>query len=187
MAGFSVNGRNKISYKVGSDGKVTVNVNGHPVGTFADKTTARQFTSEAKTAIKGLKETNAMYRGKLALKGGYSHIPTTNDELLKAAKGTDKKFIDLKREAVKGGNEVYRLTKKAGDDQLKTIIANNLTKYGTAPAQTPMNNATTQTSSTVSRNQKTPMNNATTRIGNAIRSSSNEINKRAGVGKYRSK
>ena len=113
----------------------------------------------------------------------------------------------MKKEAVKGGNEVYRLTKKAGDDQLKTIIANNLTKYGTAPAQTPMNNATTQTSSTVSRNQKTqmqapattqtsstvsrnqktPMNNATTRIGNAIRSSSNEINKRAGVGKYRSK
>ena len=142
-----------------------------------------------------------MYRGKLALRGGYSHIPTTNAELLKAAKGTDKKFIDLKREAVKGGNEVYRLTKKTGHDQLKTVIANNLTKYGTAPAQTPMNNATTQTSSTVSRNQKTPMNNATTqtsstvsrnqktpmnnattRIGNAIRSSSNEINKRAGVG-----
>ena len=146
MAGFSVNSRNKTLYKTGSDGKVTVTVNGHPVGIFPDKTTARQFTSEVKTAIKGLKETNAMYRGKLALRGGYSHIPTTNDELLKAAKGTDKKFRDLKREAVKGGNEVYRLTKKAGDDQLEAIIANNLTKYGTAPAQTPMNNATTQTS-----------------------------------------
>ena len=187
MAGFSVNGRNKISYKTGSDGKVTVNVNGHPVGTFADKTTARQFTSEVKTAIKGLKETNAATKGILAPRGGYAHTVTTNDELLKAAKGTDKKFRDLKKEAVTGGWEVYRQTKKAGDDQLETIIANNLTKYGTAPAQTPMNNATTQTSSTVSRNQKTPMNNATTRIGNAIRSSSNEINKRAGVGKYRSK
>ena len=56
MAGFSVNGRNKISYKVGSDGKVTVNVNGNPVGTFADKTAARQFTSEVKTAIKGIRD-----------------------------------------------------------------------------------------------------------------------------------
>ena len=37
MAGFTVDGRNKISYKVGSDGKVTVNVGGHPVGTFEDR------------------------------------------------------------------------------------------------------------------------------------------------------
>ena len=108
---------------------------------------------------------------------------------MKAAKGTDKKFIDLKREAVKGGHELYRRTRKAGEEQLNTTLAANLSKYGgTAPAQTQTQApATTQTSSTVSKNQKTPMNNATTKIGNAIRSSSNAINKRAGVGKYQSK
>ena len=190
MAGFSVNSRNKISYKTGSDGKVTVNVNGNPVGTFADKATAREFTSAAKAAVKTTRDTNKAARGKLATKGGYAYTLTTNDELLKAAKGTDKKFRDLKREAVKGGNELYRGTKKAGAEQLNTALASMVAKYGTAPAQTQTQTqtpATTQTSSTVSKNQKTPMNNATTKIGNAIRSSSNAINKRAGVGKYQSK
>ena len=93
-----------------SDGKVTVNVNGNPVGTFADKATARAFTAEAKAAVKTTRDTNKATKGKLATKGGYAYTLTTNDELLKAAKGTDKKFRDLKREAVKGGNELYRQT-----------------------------------------------------------------------------
>ena len=190
MAGFSVDSRNKISYKTGSDGKVTVNVNGNPVGTFADKATARAFTAAAKAAVKTTRDTNKATMGKLATKGGYAYTLTTNDELLKAAKGTDKKFRDLKKEAVKGGRELYLGTKKAGEEQLNTALASMLAKYGTAPAQTQTQTqtpATTQTSSTVSRTQKPATNNATSRIANAVRSSSNAINKRAGVGKDRSK
>ena len=100
MAGFSVDSRNKIRYKTGSDGKVTVNVNGKPVGIFADKATAREFTAAAKAAVKTTRDTNKAARGKLATKSGYAYTPTTNDELLKAAKGTDKKFRDLKKETV---------------------------------------------------------------------------------------
>ena len=190
MAGFSVDSRNKIRYKTGSDGKVTVNVNGKPVGIFADKATAREFTAAAKAAVKTTRDTNKATMGKLATKGGGGYTLTTNAELLKAAKGTDKKFIDLKREAVKGGHELYRQTRKAGEEQLNTALASMLAKYGTAPAQTQTQTqtpATTQTSSTVSRTQKPATNNATSRIANAVRSSSNAINKRAGVGKYRSK
>ena len=180
--------KNKIRYKTGSDGKVTVNVNGKPVGIFADKATAREFTAAAKAAVKTTRDTNKATMGKLATKGGCGYTLTTNAELLKAAKGTDKKFSDLKREAVKGGHELYRQTRKAGEEQLNTALASMLAKYGTAyTAPTTTTTGQQQSTSRTMRTQKPTVNSATNKVANAIQSTSKAINKRAGVGKYQSK
>ena len=71
----------------------------------------------------------------------------------------------------------------------KTLGGTAYTAPTTTTTAAPKSTApsTTRTSSVVSRTQKPTVNNATNRIANAVRSSSNDINKRAGVGKYQSK
>jgi len=177
----------KIKYRTDpKTGAVTVMVNNKPTQTFTDKTQARAWTTqnkgfakEAKTQLKDIQ--------KVSRTGGKSTA-----EIMAEAKKTGKRFTEVKKGLAKEGKATY-LAHKSGT--IKDLAAKEIstakptTTTTTTTTATPKSTApsTTQTSSTVSKSQKPVVNSATNRIANAVRSSSNAINKRAGVGKYRSK
>ena len=183
----------KIKYHTDpKTGAVTVLVNNKPTQTFTDKTQARAWTAQNKGMAKEA-ETQLKDVLKVSRTGGKS----TAEIMAEAAK-TGKRFTEVKKGLAKEGKATY-LAHKSGtmkDLAAKEIstakeisAANPTTTTTTTTTAAPKSTApsTTQTSSVVSRTQKPTVNNATNRIANAVRSSSNAINKRAGVGKYRSK
>ena len=177
----------KIKYRTDpKTGAVTVMVNNKPTQTFTDKTQARAWTAQNKGTAKEAK-TQLKDILKVSRTGGKS----TAEIMAEAAK-TGKRFTEVKKGLAKEGKATY-LAHKSGtikDLAAKEIsTANPTTTTTTTTTAAPKSTApsTTQTSSVVSRTQKPTVNNATNRIANAVRSSSNAINKRAGVGKYRSK
>ena len=177
----------KIKYHTDpTTGAVTVMVNNKPTQTFTDKTQARAWTAQNKgTAKEAKKQLKDIY--KVSRTGGKS----TAEIMAEAAK-TGKRFIEVKRELAKEGKATY-LAHKAGTmkdltaKEISTAKPTTTTTTTTTAAPKSTAPSTTRTSSVVSKSQKPVVNNATNRIANAVRSSSNAINKRAGVGKYGSK
>ena len=182
----------KIRYRTDpKTGAVTVLVNKKPTQTFADKSKAREWTAQNKGTAKEAKaQLKDIY--KVSRTGGKS----TAEIMAEAAK-TGKRFTEVKKGLAKEGKATYLAhlsgtSKDLAAKEISTAKTLGGTAY-TAPTTTttaaPKSTApsTTRTSSVVSRTQKPTVNNATNRIANAVRSSSNDINKRAGVGKYQSK
>ena len=92
----------------------------------------------------------------------------------------------IKAEAAKAGISFGKMKRQLMFNAQREALRTKRAAEDAADTYTP-STSTTQTSSTVSRTQKPATNNATSRVANAVRSSSNAINKRAGVGKYQSK
>lgn len=174
----------KIKYHTDpSTGAVTVLVNNKPTQTFTDKTKAREWTAQNKGAAKEAK-TQLKDILKVSKTGGKS----TKEIMAEAAK-TGKSFTEVKKGLAKEGKATYlaHLSGTIKDLAAKEISTATPTTTGTPVATAPKSTTspTTQTSSVVSRTKK-PTVNATTKLSNAIRSSSNAVNKRAGVNKYKS-
>ena len=177
----------KIRYRTDpKTGAVTVIVNNKPTQTFTDKSKAREWTAQNKGMAKEAKTQLEDVR-KVSRTGGKS----TAEIMAEAAK-TGKRFTEVKKGLAKEGKATY-LAHKSGTikdlaaKEISTAKPTTTTTTTTTAAPKSTAPSTTRTSSVVSRTQKPTVNNATNRIANAVRSSSNDINKRAGVGKYRSK
>ena len=157
-------------YRTNSDGTVSLIIGGKVASTFANKEEARAKVKDARTKMR---EANKMARA-------ISKVPISKNE---NGAITSYSTEGIKAEAAKAGISFGKMKRQLMWNAQREALRTKRAAEDAANTYTP-STSTTQTSSAVSK----PMaNNATSRIANAVRSSSNAINKRAGVGKNRSK
>ena len=152
-------------YRTNSDGTVSLIIGGEVVSTFANKEEARAKVKDARTKMR---EANKMARAisKIPINKTENGaiISYSNEEIKAEAAKAGISFGKMKRQLMLNAQREALKTKRAAKDAANTYTPST---------------STTQTSSAVSK----PMaNSATDKVANAIQSSANAVNKRAGMG-----
>ena len=151
-------------YRTNSDGTVSLIIGGKVASTFANKEEARAKVKDARTKMR---EANIKARAisKIPIKTENGAITSYSNEGIKAeAAKAGISFGKMKRQLMWNAQREALRTKRAAEDAANTYTPST---------------STTQTSSAVSK----PMaNSATDKVANAIQSSANAVNKRAGMG-----
>ena len=151
-------------YRTNSDGTVSLIIGGKVASTFANKEEARAKVKDARTKMR---EANKMARAirNIPIKTENGATISYSNEGIKAeAAKAGISFGKMKRQLMLNAQREALKTKRAARDAANTYTPST---------------STTQTSSAVSN----PMaNSATDKVANAIQSSANAVNKRAGMG-----
>jgi len=151
-------------YRTNSDGTVSLIIGGKVASTFANKEEARAKVKDARTKMR---EANIKARAisKVPIKTENGVTTSYTNEGIKAeAAKAGISFGKMKRQLMWNAQREALRTKRAAEDAIDTYTPST---------------STTQTSSAVSK----PMaNSATDKLANAIQSSANAVNKRAGMG-----
>ena len=151
-------------YRTNSDGTVSLIIGGKVASTFANKEEARAKVKDAKTKMREA-NINARAISNVPIKTENGVTTSYTNEGIKAeAAKAGISFAKMKRHLMYNAQREAQKTKRAARDAANTYTPST---------------STTQTSSAVSN----PMaNSATDKVANAIQSSANAVNKRAGMG-----
>ena len=152
-------------YRTNSDGTVSLIIGGKVASTFANKEEARAKVKDARTKMR---EANKMVRAirKIPIKTteNGTTISYSNEGIKVEAAKAGISFAKMKRHLLHNAQREAQRTRRAAEDAVNTYTPST---------------STTQTSSAVNK----PMaNSATDKVANAIQSSANAVNKRAGMG-----
>ena len=155
-------------YRTNSDGTVSLIIGGKVASTFANKEEARAKVKDARTKMREA-NINARAISKVPIKTENGVTTSYTNEGIKAeAAKAGISFGKMKRQLMLNAQREALRTKRAAEDAANTYTPST---------------STTQTSSAVN---KSMANSATDKVANAIQSSANAVNKRAGMGgKYR--
>lgn len=151
-------------YRRNSDGTVSLIIGGEVDSTFATKEEARAKFKNARTKMREANiKARAISKIPIKIENGVTTSYTTEGIKAEAAKAGIS-FGKMKRQLMWNAQREALKTKRAAEDAANTYTPST---------------STTQTSSAVSK----PMaNSATDKLANAIQSSANAVNKRAGMG-----
>ena len=151
-------------YRTNSDGTVSLIIGGKVASTFANKEEARAKVKDARTKMREANiKARAISKIPIKIENGVT-TSYTNEGIKAEAAKAGISFGKMKRQLMWNAQREALRTKRAAEDAIDTYTPST---------------STTQTSSAVSK----PMaNSATDKVANAIQSSANAVNKRAGMG-----
>ena len=151
-------------YRTNSDGTVSLIIGGKVASTFANKEEARAKVKDARTKMREANiKARAISKVPIKIENGVT-TSYTNEGIKAEAAKAGISFGKMKRQLMWNAQREALRTKRAAEDAANTYTPST---------------STTQTSSAVS---KSMANSATDKVANAIQSSANAVNKRAGMG-----